>query len=39
MISQFADFGIKFKFDENGVIENYDAIMDKMYDIYNKKAN
>jgi len=39
MLSKFGNFGILFNFDENGVINNYDSIMDKMYAIYNEKAN
>lgn len=39
MLSKFDDFGISLNFDENGVINNYDSIMDRMYAIYNEKAN
>lgn len=39
MLKQLGSFGLSINFDENGVINNYDAIMDKLYAIYNQKAD
>jgi len=33
------NFNIKFSFDENGVIENYQEIEDKLLNWYNNNAN
>ena len=39
MLDKLGSFGLSVNFDENGVINNYDAIMDKLYAIYNQKAD